>query len=196
MTVSKEQICQQALVLIGAQPISSFDDGTTEATACENLYENTARDELAQYRWRFATNQVQLSRLADAPSAKWDAAYQLPTTLLMPYAIYVNDLPVDYDRYEDMIFCSASTSDVVILEGTFRVAEQFWPASFVQMMVYRMASQLAHSIAAQTDTAQMLDRMAVRHAALARNRDAQGRTATRIDTSRLITRRFRNASVR
>ena len=196
MSVNNIKICQQALVLFGANPISSFDDGTTEATACQNLYEDTARDELSQYRWRFASNQIQLSRLESAPSAKWDAAYQLPTNCLAVSTVYVNDIPIDFDRYEDMIFCQAETSDVVVLEGVFRVDEQFWPPYFVKMMIYRMASQLAHSIAAQTDTAQMLDRMAIRHAALARNRDAQGRTAPRIDTSRLINTRFRNSSVR
>lgn len=196
MAVTSLQICQQALVVIGAQPIASFDDGTTESIACSNLYENTVRDELSQYRWRFATNQVQLSRLVDFPSAKWKAAYQLPPGCLAVATVFVNDIPTDFDRYEDNIFCNALESDVVILEGTFYVDEQFWPPYFVQMIVYRIASQLAHSIAAQTDTSQMLDQMAIRHSRLARNRDAQGRTAPKIDTSRLINTRFRNSSVR
>ena len=196
MAISSLQICQQALVVIGAQPLTSFDDGTTESIACSNLYENTARDELSQYRWRFASNQVQLSRLVDVPSAKWDAAYQLPPECLAITTVYVNDIPIDFDRYEDNVFCNAEVSDVVILEGTFRIDEQYWPPYFVQMMVYRIASQLAHSIVAQTDTSQMLDQMAVRHSRFARNRDAQGRTAPKIDTSRLINTRFRNSSVR
>lgn len=196
MAVTSLQICQQALVVIGAQPLTSFDDGTTEAIACLNLYENTARDELSQYRWRFASNQVQLSRLVDVPSAKWDAAYQLPPECLAITTVYVNDIPIDFDRYEDNVFCNAEATEVVILEGTFRIDEQYWPPYFVQMMVYRIASQLAHSIAAQTDTSQMLDQMAVRHSRFARNRDAQGRTAPKIDTSRLINTRFRNSSVR
>lgn len=196
MHISSLQICQQALVLIGAQPLTSFDDGTTESIACSNLYENTARDELGQYRWRFASNQVQLSRLVDVPSAKWEAAYQLPPECLSISTVYVNDIPIDFDRYEDNVFCNAEVEDVVILEGTFRVDEQFWPPYFVQMMVYRIASQLAHSIAAQVDTSDLLDQRAMRHARMARNRDAQGRTAPKIDTSRLINTRFRNSSVR
>lgn len=196
MAVTSLQICQQALVVIGAQPLTSFDDGTTESIACSNLYENTVRDELSQYRWRFASNQVQLSRLVDVPSAKWDAAYQLPPECLAITTVFTNDAPIDFDRYEDNIFCNASTNDVVILEGTFRVNEQFWPPYFVQMIVYRIASQLAHSIAAQVDTADYLDKIAIRHSRLARNRDAQGRTAPKIDTSRLINTRFRNSSVR
>jgi len=61
MSVTKIDICAQALIMIGAQPITSFEDGTTEAIACANLYENTVRDQLSRYRWRFSVGQVQLS---------------------------------------------------------------------------------------------------------------------------------------
>lgn len=186
-------ICNQALIMIGATKISSFDDGTTEAIACETLYEDTVKDTLGLYRWRFASGMEQLSRLAAAPSTKWDAAYQLPTKCLMPSTVYIAGNPINFDIYEDMVFCNAASTDTVVLEGIYRVDESFWPPFFVQLIVYRMASLLAHSIGGQVDTAELLDRRATRHAAIARNRDAQGRTAPRIDTSRIINSRYRNA---
>lgn len=186
MSATAVSICQQALVMIGAQPIASLDDATTEGIACRTLYEPTVRDELSQYRWRFASGIEQVNRLEAAPPTKWEAAYQMPPACLVPVTVYVNDKPIDFDRYEDNIWCNASVSDEVFLEGIYRVDEQFWPPFFVQTVAYRMAANLAHSIAGQVDTAELLDRRAIRHAALARNRDAQGRTATRIDTTRLI----------
>lgn len=186
MSINSVSICQQALVMIGANPIASLDDDTTEGVACRTLYEPTVRDELSQYRWRFASGIEQMSRLATGPGTKWSAAYQLPPACLVPSTVYVNGTPIDFDRYEDNIWCNASPADEVMLEGVYRVAEQFWPPYFERLIAYRMASQLVHSIAAQVDTSDLLDRRAIRHAALARNRDAQGRTATRIDTTRLI----------
>ncbi len=50
-------ISSRALILIGAEPISSFDDGTTEALECVNLYEDVVQSALVNTRWRFATNQ-------------------------------------------------------------------------------------------------------------------------------------------
>ena len=50
-------ICSRALILIGAEPISSFDDGTTEATVAVNMYEDVVQAALVNSRWRFATNQ-------------------------------------------------------------------------------------------------------------------------------------------
>lgn len=186
MPASAVSICQQALVMIGAQPIASLDDDSTEGIACRTLYEPTTTDELAQYRWRFATGMEQITRLATAPATKWGAAYQLPPLCLVPSTVYVNGKPIDFDRYEDNIYCDAAEADEVFLEGVYRVDEQFWPPFFERLIVYRMAAQLAHSVAGQVDTSDLLDRRSIRHAAMARNRDAQGRTATRIDTTRLI----------
>lgn len=193
MTVTKEEICQHALVLIGAQPISSFDDGSTEATACENMYENTVQDALSTYRWRFAIGMEQMSRLVDAPLTKWDAAYQIPTTCLWPLTCYINSSVIDFDRYEDMIFCDATSSDEVILEYVARVDEQFWPPYFTQYIIHLMAAQLALSIAMNESMAQSLNSMAAQKGSIARNRDAMGRTAPNIKTTRLINSRFRRS---
>ena len=60
-------ICSRSLILIGAEPISSFDDGSTEALVCVNLYEDLVRTSLTNTRWRFATNQQVLNRLTNEP---------------------------------------------------------------------------------------------------------------------------------
>jgi hypothetical protein len=191
MSVTKFDICAQALIMIGAQPITSFEDGTTEAIACANLYENTVRDQLSRYRWRFSVGQVQLSRLVTAPSTKWDAAYQLPADCLQLMTVLVNGNPVRFDRYEDRVFCDASEADVVYLEGVFRIDESYWPPYFVTLVTYAMAAILAQSVGAQENLAMMFDQKAVRQGAISRNIDAQGRTAPRIDTDRLVTVRYR-----
>jgi hypothetical protein len=189
---SAVSICQQALVLIGAQPIVTLEDTTTEGIACSTLYEPTVEDELSQYRWRFATKIELATASLTAPLTKWGSAYQIPSTCLVLSTVYINGQPIDFDRYEDEVWCNATAADEVYIEGIFRVSEATWPPFFERLIVYRMAAQLAHSIAAQVDTSDLLDRRAIRHAALARNRDAQGRTATKIDTSRFIRARSAN----
>ena len=54
-------ICARALILIGADPITSFDEDTTEALVASNMYEDVARASLVNSRWRFATNQAVLN---------------------------------------------------------------------------------------------------------------------------------------
>ena len=77
------KICSRASLLIGGDVIQSFDDGTAEATICDAMYEDMARSALTSSRWRFSTDQAVLNRLTDAPSGRWDAAYQLPSESIM-----------------------------------------------------------------------------------------------------------------
>ena len=190
MAFTDIDICSQALVLIGEKPITSFTDGTTPAIASENLYEATVQDLLGNYPWRFATAQAQLTRLANAPATEWDAAYQLPNDLLSVETVMVQDRVIDFDRFEDRLFCNATENDAVILEGTYRVAEQFWPPYFLSYLRFVLASKFAFSVAAQTETAQMFDQKAMREGAIARNRDAMARTAPKFQTDRFLTNRF------
>ena len=44
-------ICSRALILIGAEPITSFEDGNTEALVAVNMYEDIARASLVNKRW-------------------------------------------------------------------------------------------------------------------------------------------------
>ena len=61
-------IVSRALVLIGAEPITSFTENTTEALVANNMYEDAVRTSLSSARWRFATKQAQLSQLVADPT--------------------------------------------------------------------------------------------------------------------------------
>ncbi|MCE2841207.1 MAG: hypothetical protein LW689_06925 [Novosphingobium sp.] len=188
-------ICARGLVMVGAAPITSFVDGTTEALVSANLYESTVQDHLSRYRWRFATGIEQIDRLVDAPASRWSAAYQLPTECLQPATVLVNDRAIDFDRYEDRIFCDAQADDEVYLEGVYRVDEARFPPWFAMLLQIQMASHFALSIAAKPDLADLLDKRALRHAALCRNLDAQARTSQDLPTKGLITGRMGRSRV-
>ena len=191
MSDTKIDICARALVMIGDEPISSFADGTTGSRVAANLYESTVRQLLGSYRWRFASGEVQLSRLTDAPLGKWSAAYALPGDCLEVGTVRVQGTPIDFDRYGGNVLCDASAEDEVILEGTFRVDEADWPPYFLAYVQYHLASLFALSVAARTELADYLDRRAGRAAAMARHADSDGRTASAIDTGGIIRARSR-----
>jgi hypothetical protein len=48
-------ICADALILLGAEPISSFNDGTDESNSCDRLYPDTRDSTLVMYPWSFNT---------------------------------------------------------------------------------------------------------------------------------------------
>jgi len=182
-------ICSRALVLIGAEPITSFSDDTTESLVSNNMYEDVARTNLTSTRWRFATNQAQLNRLSAAPTGRFDAAYQLPDGYLYIHAITVNDFQIEYDLYGDKAYCDADTQDVLIADYTFRADEVNWPSYFCLTVEYAMATVFATSIARDTALANQMNTQYERMLAKARSIDSQQQSTRKLTTSRFITNR-------
>ena len=182
-------ICSRSLILIGAEPISSFDDGSTEALVCVNLYEDLVRTSLTNTRWRFATNQQVLNRLTNEPTGRYDQAYQLPTDSIMVHALTVNDNNIDYQLYGDKAFANTSTADVVVADYTFRVSEIHFPSYFTIAVTFSLAVVLATSIARDASLAQLMKVRADGAMAKARSLDSQQQTTRVLETTRFLTAR-------
>ena len=109
--------------MIGSNPISSFTDDTTEALVTNNIYEEIIESTLCRARWRFATEQQQLSLLANAPTGRYEYAYQIPTSpqCLQIISITENDINIQYARYGDKIFVDGHGSQSkLIMDYIFR----------------------------------------------------------------------------
>lgn len=182
-------ISSRALILIGADPITSFESDSTEALVASNLYEDMVRTALCASRWRFATNQVVLNRLTDVPTGRYDQAYQLPSNFLMLHAVTINDLLTEYRVYGDKVYANTSESDQLVADYTFRALEQDFPAYFTLSVEYAMASAFALSIARDENLANMLENKAQQLMQQAKTLDSQQQTTRKLSTSRFITNR-------
>jgi hypothetical protein len=182
-------ICSRALILIGAEPITSFDDDTSEALIASNMYEDVARSNLTSTRWRFATNQSVLNRLSAAPTGRFDAAYQLPSGTLLVHAVTVNDFQIEYNVYGSKVFCDAAAADQLIADYTYRAEEQDWPSYFSICVEYAMAVVFATALARDQSLAALMDQQLQRALAKAKSIDSQQQTTRKLVTSRFITNR-------
>ena len=82
-------ICSDALLLIGAKAISSFNDGTDASSVCDRLYPDIRDFTLVMYPWSFGMKKVQLAQLITTPNSVWKYEYQLPgDKLANPRAVY------------------------------------------------------------------------------------------------------------
>ena len=180
-------IASRALVLIGAEPITSFDSSSTEALVATNMYEDIIRASLSMARWRFATEQAELNQLTDVPTGRFDLAHQLPSDLLVLHAVTVNDNKIEYSVYGDKVFSNSSTQDKLIADFTFRAQEVDFPSYFTVAVEYSLASIFATAIARDDGLMQMMERKANTLMAQARNLDSQQQTTRKLTTSRFIT---------
>mgnify|MGYP005989799921 CR=1 FL=1 len=182
-------VCSRALILIGADPITSFDDGNNEALIASNMYEDIARSSLVNTRWRFATNQAILNRLSDAPTGRYDAAHQLPSGWLMTHAVTVNDYPIEYQTYGDKVYSNATSTDELVLDYTYRASEEDWPSYFTVAVEYELAVVFAVGLARDQGLAQLMTQQASLSMVRARNLDGQQQTTRKLTTNRFIANR-------
>ena len=182
-------IASRGLILIGAEPITSFSSDSTEALVASNLYEDTVRTALCSTRWRFATNQAELNRLSNAPSGRFDAAYQLPADNLMVHAATVSDLLIEYTLYGNKLFCNQSAGDKVIVDYTFRAREENFPSYFTLALEFILASSFAMAIARDEQLAGLLERKSSQLMQQAKTLDSQQQTTRKLTTSRFIVER-------
>ena len=183
------KICSRASLLIGGDVIQSFSDGTAEASVCDAMYEDVARSALTNSRWRFATDQSVLNRLAEEPTGRWTAAYQLPSELIMLSAVTINEVPIKYDVYGSKVYCNESATNELIADYVFRADESTWPPYFVTAVEYMMAAVLSVSVARDSQLASLMEQKADLQMRQARRLHSQQQTTRKLNTSRFIAER-------
>lgn len=79
MSQSVIDVCNSALLRVGASTILSLSDNSPEARACSVAYESNRRDELRKHQWNFALGRAVLAPDAVAPAFDYDYAFTLPS---------------------------------------------------------------------------------------------------------------------
>ena len=157
-------ICSDALILLGAKPISSFNDGTDESNTCDRLYPDTRDMTIMLYPWSFAYKKAKLSRLITTPTTEWEYEYQLPGDRLgNPRAVFksnnANERPMkEWEIIGDKVM---TNEQEVYIDYPYQTPEFSMPQYFVQLMKYMMAWHLAYPITEQTEKAQYWQSVAV-----------------------------------
>jgi hypothetical protein len=156
-------ICSDALLLIGAKAISSFNDGTDESSVCDRLYPDIRDSTLVMYPWSFGMKKVQLSQLTTTPNSVWRYEYQLPgDKLANPRAVYNSasqGSPVqkDWEIQGDKLLTNLTS---VFIDYQFSVPEFAMPQYFVQLLKYMVAWHIAETVTEQQDKSAKWQRVA------------------------------------
>lgn len=174
MGFSKIQLSSNALILLGDQPISSFDDTGAGARSASNLYESAYLSILSSHRWNFATKKTTLSRLTAKPLNEYLYQFQLPTDMVRLTSTY----PVsNYKILEDKLY---SDSQAVSIDYIYKVSEDKLPSYFIKAFEYYLAVQLAIPVTEDFNKMELMQRMYERESRNARYSDSQSAPAVPI----------------
>jgi hypothetical protein len=157
-------ICSDALLMLGANAISSFNEGTDAANISDRLYSDLRDQALLVYPWSFSFKKVKLSKLVTTPTTEYRYEYQLPGDRLgPPRAIFTSASPGQRPSKEYRIFQDKLLTDYeeVWIDYQYSVQEFEMPVYFVQLLKYMMAWHLAYPITDQDSKAQYWQGVAV-----------------------------------
>jgi len=136
---SPVDVCNSALVQIGAKPISSLTDNSDAARTCNTIYE-AARDKLIRmHPWNFATKRIALAEVLPAPVSGYDHQFGLPADCLRV-------LNNDDENYDWMIEGRALLTDesAVIIKYLSRITDvNQWDSLFREALELLLQSRLA-----------------------------------------------------
>ncbi len=185
MALSDIALCARALIKIGASPIQSFSDGTAESEIAEALYPHSRDALLSAYAWSFATAQVQLSQLAQAPIADYSYAYGLPNDFLRALSAGngARGRGLNYRLTGGALHTNAPE---VVLTYIFRPDEAAFPPYFDQALIARLAGEFTIPVTENTSRSETMLTIAEREFARARQIDAQQDTPGRIENFTLV----------
>lgn len=149
---SSISICSNALILLGAAPISSFTDGSDRSKAIGNLYDFSQEEVLRSHPWNAATKRVLLSPLVTQPVFDFRYAFQLPGDWLRTIQVGRLEVPIEYTIEGRQILCDISSLPLVYVWRN--KTESTWDASLVSVMTYYMKAAMAYWVTQSSTQAQ------------------------------------------
>lgn len=176
---AETDVINVGLRLIGSSPIISLSDGSKQANAASDIYEELRDDMLRSHPWNFATKRARLARFATAPTYEFDYAYAMPSDWLRTVSVSPNDagrgtLVHRLEQVDNQRALLAS-SDQVYLRYVARVSDpNMMSADFRRALAASLARDLAIPLASSNTMQDTFSRQADRAMARARSSDGMG----------------------
>ena len=185
MALSSIAVSSRALLKLGANTISGFEEGTAESRIAGTLYGSTRDALLSAYPWSFATAQRRLARLSASPTADYAHAYQLPGDFLRALSAGQSGRGrgLEYRIAERRLHANA---EELILTYIFRPQESETPPYFDQVLIGRLAAEFVLPLTESTSRAELLHKLAEDEFRRARLVDAQQDVPPRFEEFSLI----------
>ena len=188
MVKTELDICNASLSLLGADSITSFEDGSTESDACKLHYLRIIDAALSMYNWSFAIKKETLAKSSILPTADWLNAFYLPADCLVVRSISGRSSAIgrDYAIIGKQLHCNESN---VLLRYVHRVAPVDMPAFFEAYVVNKLASEMSNIITGSNTMTSIMRTITNEAFSIAKNTDALSQSPKTMPQSALVIKR-------
>jgi|TARA_R110002051_G_scaffold78603_1_gene142152 hypothetical protein len=190
---SKVDIANEALLMLGANSITSFTDNDSNAVLVNRFFDGERDAVLRSHRWNCAITTANLASLATAPIIDWAFKFTLPTD---PYCLRVldvrtvsGDIKLDHAIQGRELLTEESTVDITYIQRLEDAT--LFDALLHQAIVFRIAWKLAYPITRSHTVMSQMGAMFESIVREARTIDSQEGTPETIVTDALTDLRLR-----
>ena len=162
------EICNTALIELGAETISSLSETSTEAVSCNTVWEQCRKSVLRSHPWNFATKTEELPAITvNTRKFRYDYAYQLPSNCLRLMRVYKNG---DYKLEANVIYTNKSDCFVKYIYDN--ISTNTWDSLFIDAMAAKVQSKIAFAITKGRDNVTYAENLYEKRLMLAQAVDA------------------------
>lgn len=168
---TKITIANNALALLGDDPISDFSEGTTRSALVRDMYENVRDSVLRMLFWNCAIKRINMSPETSSPAFGFTYQYQLPADWVRTKSISAMRDVFDY-RIEGRKILTDLES--IQLTYVYRNDDpSTYDAGLIDVLTFSLAAALAYPITKSTTQAQYMEQKAGAALRSAKSSDAQ-----------------------
>lgn len=145
MAITKTELVNKALTLVGANPITSLDDDTNNARIVNRVYEISLKSILSECKWNFATKRALLSEVSttlDWYDSGETIVYQKPSDMIRIFG--ASDSSATWREEGDYII--SDTSALGLRYTYYLDTPSKYPPAFIEAFIDKLCSDIAYMI--------------------------------------------------
>ena len=139
------EVCNAAILAVGAKQIVSLDEATTTANVVKVWYQITRDAVLRAHPWNFAEKRVQLAQVAGVvPAMDYGFFYELPGDCLKVRRLSDEAVDIRYKVEGRRLLTDEATVKILY---TFRETNlEVWDPLAIECLIYRLAANIAYPL--------------------------------------------------
>jgi len=190
MAASSVEVCNSALIKLGASTISSLSDGTKGANLCNAQYDRLRKEVLRAHPWNFAVSFVALASTGNTPVwADYTAEFTIPSDVLRILdtdLLYDQEWEIGYNASGNkVLFTSASAVKIRYIKDITNTTR--FDTCFDEVLAARIAADISYSMVQSQSVQQNMFRIYEQLLRDARSFDAQEHSAEQVQADEFTT---------
>ncbi len=176
MATTSVEIVNQALILLGSEPITALSDNTKSARAANAVYDALRREVILAHPWNFAVARKALSATANTPEFDYSYEFGMGADVLRILDTDLGngvewEVGINPTSGVKVLMCNSNSVSIKYVKDIEDVT--LFPATFQQALAARIATHLCYALVQSAQLQSNLYNLYKDLVAQARSFDAQ-----------------------